>query len=134
MSWETALHVRLVETLATEIKRRHAGLYSLTLFIDLPAFRKDRPQSISGFVPDVFAVDTPETCRIVGEAKTPLDLETARSRHQIEAFLAHLSRFPNANFYLSVPLLYRNRAESLIGYAVENASAMGVRVDVIGIG
>lgn len=134
MSWETAQHVRLVDALTAEIRRRHAGLYSLTLFVDLPTFRRDRPQPIGGFVPDVFAVDAPETCRIVGEAKTPLDLETVRSRTQIEAFLTHLSRFPNANFYLAVPLLYRNRAESLLGCAASNACALSVHVHVIGGG
>jgi hypothetical protein len=134
MSWETAQHVRLVEALAAEIRTRHAGLYSLTLFIDLPAFRRDRPQPVGGFVPDVFAVDTPETCRIIGEAKTPLDLESDRTRTQIAAFLTHLSRFPNANFYLSVPLLYKNRAESLICWAASNVPPSSVRVHVIGSG
>jgi hypothetical protein len=134
MSWETAQHVRLVEALAAEIMARHAGLYSLTLFLDLPAYRRDRPRATGGFVPDVFAVDVPETCRIIGEAKTPLDLETDRSRTQIEAFLTHLSRFPNPNFYLAVPLLYKNRAESLLGCAATAASAASVRVHVIGSG
>jgi hypothetical protein len=134
MSWETEQHVRLVETLAAEIRARHGGLYSLTLFVDLPSFRRDRPRVIGGFVPDVFAVDAPETCRIIGEAKTPIDLETDRSRAQIEAFLGHLSRFPNSNFYLAVPLLYRNRAETLLGSAISNLAAPTVRVDVIGSG
>jgi len=134
MSWETAQHVRLVEALRAEITSRHAALYSLTLFVDLPAYRRDRPQPIGGFIPDVFGIDTPETCRIVGEAKTPLDLETARSRSQIEAFLAHLSRFPNANFYLAVPLLYRNRAESILSCAATNVAALDVRLHVIGSG
>jgi hypothetical protein len=134
MSWETAQHVRLVEALAAEISTRHARLYSLTLFLDLPAYRRDRPRPIAGFIPDVFAVDVPETCRIIGEAKTPLDLETDRSRKQIEAFLTHLSRFPNTNFYLAVPLLYRSRAESLLGCAATSASAASVRVHVVGSG
>lgn len=134
MSWETAQHVRLVRSLEAEIKQRHAVLYSLTVFVDLPERRRDRPQAIGGFIPDVFAVDVPETCRIVGEAKTPLDLESDRSRVQIEAFLGHLSRFPRANFYLAVPLLYKTRAEVLLLQAVGNAFATGVNVVVIGSG
>lgn len=126
--------MRLVETLATEVRNRHAALYSLTMFIDLPEFRRDRPQPIAGFVPDLFAVDTPETCRIIGEAKTPLDFETERSRAQIAAFLTHLSRFPTSHFYLAVPLLYRLRAESLVGGIRSDVSASGVGVHVIGGG
>ncbi len=134
MSWETAQHVRLVETLAAEIRERHGSLYSLTLFVDLPSFRRNRPSAIGRYIPDVFAVDTPETCRIIGEAKTPLDCETERSRGQIEAFLSHLSMFPNARFYLAVPLFYRNRAESLLSCAVANTTATNVSVHVIGSG
>ena len=134
MSWETAQHVRLVEALAADIRRRHADLYSLTLFIDLPAFRRNRPHRIGGFIPDVFAVDTPETCRIIGEAKTPLDLETERTRAQIEAFLSHLSRIANSNFYLAVPLLYKTRAEMLVGSVATNLAATSVTVRVLGSG
>lgn len=134
MSWETAQHVRLVETLAAEIRERHRNLYSLTLFVDLPSFRRDRPRAIGRYVPDVFAIDTPETCRIIGEAKTPIDCETQRSLDQIEAFLAHLARFPNASFYLAVPLFYRSRAESLLSCAVINTTATNVSVHVIGNG
>ena len=87
---------------------------------------------IGGYVPDVFAVDTPETCRIIGEAKTALDCETDRSRSQMQAFLTHLSRFPNGVFYLCVPQFYRVRAETLIISAAQEAGASLVHLGVIG--
>src|SRR5271166_1422041 len=107
MSRESALHVKLVEMTAVEIQRRHGDLYSLTILVDLPSAGRDRPHVIGGYVPDVFAIDTPETCRIIGEAKTALDCETERSRLQFIAFFSHLSRFPNGRFYLCVPHVYR---------------------------
>lgn len=131
MSWETAQHIRLVEAAAAAIRLRHGHLYSLTVFVDLPATRRDRPRNIGGYIPDVFAVDAPETCRIIGEAKTSADCETDRSRLQIEAFLGHLAHFPNSSFYLCVPLLYRVRAESLLRSAAQTASALSVRTLVI---
>ena len=131
MSRESSLHVGLVETAAAEIRRRHCNLYSLTVFVDLPSAGRDRPQMIGGYVPDVFAIDTPETCRIIGEAKTPLDCETPRSRLQLVAFLSHLSHFPNALFYLAVPWSYRVRARILIDSAAEAAAASSVRLQVI---
>jgi hypothetical protein len=132
MSRESALHVKLVEMTATEIQRRHGDLYSLTILVDLPSSGRDRPRVIGGYVPDVFAIDTPETCRIIGEAKTAPDCETERSHLQFIAFLSHLSRFPNGRFYLCVPYLYRIRAETLLGATALAAGALSVKSIVIG--
>ena len=123
--------MKLVERTAAEVRRRHCALYSLTVLVDLPAARQNRPTQIGGFVPDVFAIDAPETCRIIGEAKTPLDCETERSRKQIEAFLRHLALFPNGFFYLCVPLLYRVRAAILLSAMVQTVDAAAVTTDVI---
>lgn len=131
MSRESLTHVRLVEAAAEEIKRRHQDLYSLTLYIDLPSAGRDRPAMIGGYVPDIFAIDAPETCRIIGEAKTASDCETSRSHLQLIAFLSHLSQFPNGLFYLSVPWFYRVRARSLLDSAVIAAGALSVKVQVI---
>jgi hypothetical protein len=131
MSRESSLHVSLVEAAIAEIKRRHCDLYSLTIFVDLPSAGMNRPTMIGGYVPDIFAIDTPETCRIIGEAKTPLDCETPRSRLQFIAFLSHLSRFSNAVFYLAVPWSYRVRARTVIDSAASAAHASTVTVQVI---
>jgi hypothetical protein len=131
MSRESSMHVSLVEAAAAEIKRRHQYLYSLTMYVDLPSAGRDRPEMIGGYVPDIFAIDTPETCRIIGEAKTPADCETPRSRLQFIAFLSHLSYFPNGLFYLSVPLFYRVRARTLIASAAQVAGASAVKVQII---
>jgi hypothetical protein len=132
MPRESSLHVRLVEAAVAEINRRHGDLYSLTVFVDLPTAGRDRPTLIGGYVPDIFAIDTPETCRIIGEAKTAPDCETPRSRLQFIAFLTHLSQFPNGLFYLSVPWFYRVRAQTLIEAASQAAGAIAVKVQIIG--
>ncbi len=131
MSRESELHVKLVEAAVAKIQRRHCDLYSLTILVDLPSARQNRPTLIGRFIPDVFAIDAPETCRIIGEAKTPLDCETERSRLQIQAFLGHLALFPNGLFYLCVPLFYRVRAETLVGAAVRATGACAVKTEVI---
>jgi hypothetical protein len=132
MPRESSLHVRLVEAAVAEIKRRHGDLYSLTVFVDLPSAGRNRPTLIGGYVPDIFAIDTPETCRIIGEAKTAPDCETPRSRLQFIAFLTHLSWFPNGLFYLSVPWFYRVRAQTLIEAAAHVAGATAVKAQIIG--
>jgi hypothetical protein len=132
MSRESSLHVKLVEAMTAEIQRRHCELYSLTVFVDLPSAGRDRPTLIGGYIPDVFAIDTPETCRIIGEAKTPLDCETPRSTLQLQAFLSHLSRFPNSSFYLCVPWFYRVRADAVLTAAAQAVGALSVKTSVIG--
>lgn len=131
MSRESLMHVSLVEAAATEIKWLHKDLYSLTMYIDLPSAGRDRPGMIGGYVPDIFAIDSPETCRIIGEAKTAADCETPRSRLQFMAFLSHLSHFPNGLFYLAVPWFYRVRARNLIDATAQAAGASAVKVQVI---
>lgn len=132
MSRESSLHVALVRKVASEIRLRHADLYSLVVYLDLPEADISRPQMIGGYIPDVFAVDTPETRRIIGEAKTPLDCETERSRRQIEGFLSHLSHRENTYFYLCVPALYAQRARRLIEAAQLATGAGRVVADVVG--
>ena len=132
MSRESSLHVALVRKVASEIRSRHADLYSLTVYLDLPEAEVNRPQMIGGYIPDVFAVDAPETRRIIGEAKTPLDCETERSRRQIEGFLSHLSYRENAYSYLCVPAFYEQRARRLIEAAQLASGAGRVVVDVVG--
>ena len=132
MSRESSMHVSLVEAAVAEIKRQHKDLYSLTVFVDLPYAGRDRPTLIVGYVPDVFAIDTPETCRIIGEAKTAPDCETPHSRLQLMAFLSHLSHFPNGLFYLSVPWFYRARAQTLVEAAAQAAGASSVKVQING--
>ena len=132
MSRESEAHVRLVQGAATEIARRHGELYSLTILVDLPSAGTNRPGPIGGYFPDVFAIDVPETCRIIGEAKTATDCETEHSRLQLRAFLTHLSRFPNGHCYLAVPLFYRIRAEQLLLEVARSVGACRVKLNVLG--
>ena len=103
MSGESALHVRLVERLIHHVRLHHVPPRGLLLLADHHAYGSNRPGTIDGFAPDVFASDLPATFEVIGEAKTPLDLESPRSARQIAAFLDYLALRPNSNFYLSVP-------------------------------
>lgn len=80
MSGESAQHVKLVEALIDTTEKRHRPPRGLMVFADHHRFGSDRPPRIAGFTPDLFASDVPSTFRIVGEAKTPDDLETERSK------------------------------------------------------
>jgi hypothetical protein len=101
------------------------------MLVDLPSAGLNRPAIIGGYIPDVFAIDAPETCRIIGEAKTALDCESERSYRQLQAFLSHLSLFPNGTLYLCVPWFYRRRAETLLAAATRVAGVSSVTYRVI---
>ncbi|WP_146208938.1 hypothetical protein [Azospirillum sp. TSO22-1] len=100
------------------------------LLADHPAFGANRPPSIGGFLPDVFASDLPATFEVVGEAKTFPDLESERSARQIRAFLDHLAVRPASTFYLAVPPFTGARARAILNRLCEPAHAH-VRLEII---
>jgi hypothetical protein len=132
MSRESDQHVGLVERAVATVKAEYHALYSLVILADLPSFGRDRPPYIGGFIPDVFAIDAPETVRVIAEAKTPNDLETPRSHRQICAFMRHLSSFPHASLLLFVPWLYTARANTLLSAWGKDVGCTKLTVRVIG--
>ena len=101
----------IVDWLQTE--HPHGGTLSISaesIFCEhLP-----NPPLINGFIPDVYAVGMLETRTIIGEAKTPRDLETQRSMAQFEAFLTHLSDCQNAQLVIATPWISVNSAKAII--------------------
>ena len=130
MSGESAQHVYLVETLIETVERRHRPPRGLMIFADHHRFGADRPPTIGGFTPDVFASDVPSTFRVVGEAKTPSDLETERSRRQITAFLDHLTLYEGSTFYLAVPFFTAPRARFILK-SVRRAEHYVVAIEIL---
>jgi hypothetical protein len=130
MSGESAHHIRLVEVLIQTVERDHRPRGGLMVFADHHRFGADRPPNIGGFQPDLFASDVPSTFRILGEAKTPYDLETDRSRRQLMAFFDHLALYPGSRLYLAVPFLTAPRARYILK-SVRRPEHDGVTADVL---
>lgn len=130
MSGESAQHIRLVERLIGEIKARHAAARNLMILADHREFGEDRPGMMGGHLPDVFARDLPESFRVIGEAKTSLDLESERSKKQISAFLDDLSVYPNASFYLAIPWVKFSRASAIMR-SICKADHASVKIEII---
>ena len=72
------------------------------------------PPSIGGYVPDVFFENSRNSLTVLGEAKTARDLETDRSRKQLQAFLEYLAVCPQALFILAVPWSVVNYAKQFL--------------------
>jgi hypothetical protein len=130
MSGESALHVRLVERLIATITDKHTNRRGIILLADHHAYGNDRPPQIGGFCPDVFASDVPTTFRVIGEAKTPTDLQSKRSHRQIIAFLDHLSLYPGSTFYLAVPWFSGAKARSIVN-SLRRSDHIGIITEVV---
>lgn len=130
MSGESAQHAALVARLITIIRGRHNAVTGTFMLADHHSFGNDRPPRIGGFTPDIFVSDLPDTFRVLGEAKTPGDLESDRSLRQIAAFLDHLALRQRSTFYLAVPWLFIPRAQFLLRSLCRDEHA-GVEVHVI---
>jgi hypothetical protein len=104
-------------------------LRGLLLLADHADFRLNRPLTIGGFLPDLFASDLPVTFEVVGEAKTFPDLESDRSARQIRAFLDHLAVRSGSNFYLAVPPFTAARARAVLrGLCEPHHTAVSIEV------
>jgi hypothetical protein len=112
---ESSKHSALVQIIINYIGQEHADLAGLGILNDLSSpLHAEKPNRIDGFVPDVYAFDAPLTTVIIGEAKTPDDLETDRSKQQITAFLSFLGKQQAGVFILAVPWQLKRRADAIV--------------------
>jgi len=95
---EGAIHKALVHRLETAISAalgpKAQGI------VDRDGGYRDPTWMIGGAFPDVRAFG--RGIEVVGEAKPPTDLETARSRRQIASFMGYVEQLTNAHLVLSV--------------------------------
>ena len=128
---ESAAHANLVLKLARMVGERHAAS-SLVMLVDHVSYGANRPWSVDGFVPDLLATDFATDLEVLGEAKTPGDLETPRSIRQIGAFVQHVSLRPGGRFYLGVRWGHEPRAKLVLDAILREAgsSASG---EVVGL-
>lgn len=120
---ESATHAQLVRAILDFIDRDCCSLTEIAVRDDASSpFRGERPPTVGGYVPDVYATDVPTTMTVIGEAKTKSDLETLRSQMQIIAFLEYLKVTANGVFVLSVPLSASATARRIVN---ENTRQLG---------
>jgi len=124
---ESAVHLSLVERLVKWIRDEQRDVENALLLVDLPHTPAgDKPPQIGGFNPDVFCATLDRRHVIVGEAKTPTDIETRHSREQFGAFLAYLQHQQRGTLVVAVPWHAVNQAKSLVRALQRNIGADGV--------
>ena len=114
MSGESSEHAFLVAHLTDFVTKQHGCGGNLALYFDDQTYGRERPQRIGNYLPDLYAEDVPRTFVVIGEAKTHLDLISARSRRQLGTFVRYLALYDAAFFYLAVPTLAKPTATTLV--------------------
>ncbi len=108
------------------------GVLSADILVDgSTSGTRARPPCVGVFVPDVFVPALQERPPILGEAKTPLDLETARSVRQLAEFLSWCRPFPGATVVLAVPWDMVPRGRNLLRHLRTRAQAPQVNIEVL---
>lgn len=128
---ESVTHAMLVRKLADAVRERH-DVPGLVVLAEHATFGRDRPFPVDGFVPDVTAADLRSSFQVIGEAKTPKDLETERSLRQMTAFVWHIALRPGSCFYLAVPWGHEARAQLVLDQIVAHVGKP-VNVEVLGL-
>jgi len=85
------------------------------IFVDCPnSSIQESPFTIGSYRPDVYAQSRLFDREIIGEAKTPRDLDTKRSRMQLTAFLRKISESTSGALILATQWDYVRYANSLL--------------------
>lgn len=127
---ESASHRRLVNKLKEWIRTRYRNNKGIFIWSDSRQnAASEAPIRIEGYVPDVYAKSFSHPTEIIGEAKTPRDLDTKHTEKQVTAFLRYCSKNQGAFLVLAVPWDYVRYAKSLINYwkshyQVQNAKSV----------
>ena len=125
---ESLTHIELVQRIVSHVRLKFPHS-SLCVLFDLPeSLRCDKPPTIGGYHPDIFAEDTPPTFTLIGEAKTAADLEREHSKLQFRAFLAYLKIRPFPHLIVATPWYARNSARTLLAAAKRETGADDVSI------
>lgn len=126
---ESVTHARLRKALASWAEDNYGREACASMLIDDPSTCPGNfPPNIEGYVPDMFLRTSTSQQLIIGEAKSPGDLETRHSREQLAAYLRYLALHPNSVFVIAVPWFVVNQAKSLIWSIQKRNNALNVNL------
>lgn len=97
------MHRHLVRLLSAHMT--NVNPIVLASFIDGGAFdRAGIPPLVDGHRPDVYAVEQITRRIVIGEAKTPEDIDNDHTRRQLAVYFQHVSEEPCGEVWMAVPL------------------------------
>lgn len=104
---------------------------AVSLVANSLATKHSQPPNVLGSVPDVFLHCAHESFALIGEAKTPRDLETQRSKAQFLNYLEFLKGYDRGILLVAVPWFATNQAKGLMRVMRRKVHAENVQIVVI---
>lgn len=128
---EGELHRQLVRMLSEHVAEAMSG--ALTSFIDGGRFdRAGIPPLLDGHRPDVYALERATRRIIIGEAKTPDDIDNEHTRRQLAVYLRHVSCDPCGEIWMAVPMTSAGVAHRVCRAVRQQAGLQHVRFFITG--
>lgn len=84
-------HEQLVQMILRWLDQKDLGADAQVFYDKTGALGTAKPATICGYVPDVFCYIPSTKHTIIGDGKTPRDLETRHTRDQLEAYAQYLA-------------------------------------------
>ena len=129
---ESEKHISLVRCLYNWVKDELFDGDSGAIFIDLPESKPHCKPSllVAGVRPDLYAKRTRDNLLIIGEAKTPSDLETKHSIGQYKSFLNECENHKGPSLIImAVPWDFQRAAQNLLASLVgKNQERVEIKV------
>lgn len=127
---ESKIHRDLVNLIVIYIKKNHSNLDPNLFYIDNGDPNASPPQMGDGYRPDFFYEWDHQL--IIGEAKTPFDLERQHSVFQYHSFINQCENFEgNAQFILSTNWYCEAAAKNLLSKIRRDAKIHKTKINVI---
>lgn len=122
-------HEQLVQSIVRWIKEKDALDRDIALHVDnvLETTKYPYPPNINGHVPDVYAKETQGTGEMIGEAKTSKDLESPRTKIQLEAYVKYLKHQQDGILIIATPWVSVNSARGIVRSIVKRLSAQNIQ-------
>lgn len=121
-------HRLLVLQLSEALAARHPGICTV---VDVQAAPGDAvPPMFSGHRPDLYARLPNSAALIIGEAKTPRDIDNEHTRSQIRSFIAHLDHTQGSRLILATTGKGANSAKTLLRFMQMEDGQSKTRIQV----
>lgn len=129
---ESLVHMRLVDSLSHWVSEALFRGDKGAIMVDSPgAGPHGRPPRVLGYVPDLYAEGARRFQVVVGEAKTPRDLDHPRTFEQLSAFLRYAAHYESSLIVVAVPWYVERFAKALLQRLVQQNALDRVSTHVL---
>lgn len=126
---ESLRHKGLVLRIVAAVSETLQGCDDAMVCVDGSFDSAGAPRNIGGYRPDVYA--TGASIVVIGEAKPTWDVESPRTKRQLQAFLEHVEAHPSRHFVFAVHWTNSATARSVLRRAASNWAAVCKRVHIL---